>query len=235
MMALRMDRAAKDMSGAVDELLRRSSAGQIGVIGFCMGGGLALVLATQRPDAVAAVVPCYGIIAWPDAQPVAQDGTAVGADASCGTRTSSNSSAPIVNGEAERTLLRDTVRIGRLPDADALVLPARFGHQVRAVGVESHSLTTSNRVLEIETDADLAHAAVVERHHATGRIGRGFVTGFGLRRGAIASTVAHDAHNVAVIGASGEDMATAVSRLAEIGAGRSPPASRRADERPHRR
>jgi adenine deaminase len=116
-------------------------------------------------------------------------------------------------------LLRDTVRIGRLPDADALVLPARFGHQVRAVGVESHSLTTSNRVLEVETDADLAHAAVVERHHATGRIGRGFVTGFGLRRGAIASTVAHDAHNVAVIGASGEDMATAVSRLAEIGGG----------------
>ena len=40
-----------------------------GVIGFCMGGGLALVLATQRPDAVAAVVPCYGVIPWPDAQP----------------------------------------------------------------------------------------------------------------------------------------------------------------------
>jgi len=116
-------------------------------------------------------------------------------------------------------LLRDTVRIGRLPDADALVLPARFGQQVRAVGVESHSLITSHRVLEVETDADLAHAAVVERHHATGRIGRGFVTGFGLRRGAIASTVAHDAHNVAVIGASGEDMATAVSRLSEIGGG----------------
>jgi adenine deaminase len=117
------------------------------------------------------------------------------------------------------SLLRDTVNIGRLPDADALVLPARFGSQVRAVGVQSHSLTTSHRVLEVEQDADLAHAAVVERHHATGRIGRGFVTGFGLRRGAIASTVAHDAHNVAVIGASGEDMATAVARLAEIGGG----------------
>ncbi len=69
MMALRMDRAAKDMSGAVDELVSRSTGGQVGVIGFCMGGGLALVLATQRPDAVAAVVPCYGVIAWPDAQP----------------------------------------------------------------------------------------------------------------------------------------------------------------------
>jgi len=69
MMAMRMDRAARDMSGAVDELLRRSSSDHVGVIGFCMGGGLALVLATQRPDAVAAVVPCYGIIPWADAQP----------------------------------------------------------------------------------------------------------------------------------------------------------------------
>jgi adenine deaminase len=60
---------------------------------------------------------------------------------------------------------------------------------------------------------------VVERHHATGRIGRGFATGFGLKRGAIASTVAHDAHNVVVVGASGEDMAAAVARLAELGGG----------------
>jgi carboxymethylenebutenolidase len=69
MMAMKMDQAARDMSGAVDELQRRGSGEHVGVIGFCMGGGLALVLATQRPDAVAAVVPCYGIIPWPDAQP----------------------------------------------------------------------------------------------------------------------------------------------------------------------
>ncbi len=69
MMALQLDRAGKDMSGAVDELRRRSAADKVGVVGFCMGGGLALVLATQRPDAVDACVAFYGLVPWPDAQP----------------------------------------------------------------------------------------------------------------------------------------------------------------------
>ncbi len=116
-------------------------------------------------------------------------------------------------------LLRDSVNIGPLPAADALVLKAPPGARVRAVGVESNSLTTRSRELEIGAGVDIAHAAVVERHHATGRIGRGYVTGFGLERGAIASTVAHDAHNIVVVGAGGEDMAAAVARLAEIGGG----------------
>jgi adenine deaminase len=116
-------------------------------------------------------------------------------------------------------LMRDTVHIGALPGADALVLTDAPGTRVRAVGVESHSLTTLRREVVIGSGADLAHAAVVERHHATGRIGRGYATGFGLSRGAVASTVAHDAHNVVVVGATGEDMAHAVARLAELGGG----------------
>jgi len=66
---------------------------------------------------------------------------------------------------------------------------------------------------------DLAKIAVVERHLGTGRIGLGFVRGFGLERGALASTVAHDAHNVVVVGVNDHDMRRAVRRLAETGGG----------------
>ncbi len=69
MMAMQLDQAGKDMSGAVGELQRRSGRDSVGVVGFCMGGGLALVLACQRPDAVKACVAFYGVIPWPDAQP----------------------------------------------------------------------------------------------------------------------------------------------------------------------
>jgi carboxymethylenebutenolidase len=57
------------MSGAVDELRRVTGRDAVGVTGFCMGGGLALVAACHRPDAIAACVPFYGLIPWPSAQP----------------------------------------------------------------------------------------------------------------------------------------------------------------------
>ena len=116
-------------------------------------------------------------------------------------------------------LLRDTVHVGRLPDAAQLALELPAGTIVRAVAVESNSLTTGRVEVEVGSGADLSYAAVVERHRATGRIGRGFATGFGLARGALASTVAHDAHNIVCVGADGGDMAVAVARLSELGGG----------------
>jgi carboxymethylenebutenolidase len=69
MMELRVDDAAAQLSGAVDELVRRTGRARVGVVGYCMGGGLALVLGSKRPDAVGAVIPCYGVHPWADGHP----------------------------------------------------------------------------------------------------------------------------------------------------------------------
>ena len=66
---------------------------------------------------------------------------------------------------------------------------------------------------------DLVKIAVIERHGANGNKATGFVKGFGLKRGAIGSTVCHDHHNIAVVGADYDDMALAVKRLGEIEGG----------------
>jgi len=66
---------------------------------------------------------------------------------------------------------------------------------------------------------DLVKIAVIERHGVNGNIAAGFVRGFGLKRGAIASTVCHDHHNIAVVGVDYDDMARAANRLGEIEGG----------------
>ncbi|MFA5539897.1 MAG: adenine deaminase C-terminal domain-containing protein, partial [Gemmobacter sp.] len=70
-----------------------------------------------------------------------------------------------------------------------------------------------------DTARDLIRIAVVERHGKNGNIATGFVRGFGLKRGAIASTVCHDHHNIAVVGADYADMALAANRLSQIEGG----------------
>lgn len=70
-----------------------------------------------------------------------------------------------------------------------------------------------------DVEQDLVHIAVVERHQATGNVGKAFIGGFGLKQGAIASSIAHDNHNIVVMGVSPDDMAVAVNRVAEIKGG----------------
>ena len=70
-----------------------------------------------------------------------------------------------------------------------------------------------------DPERDLAKIAVVERHLGTGRMSVGLVRGTGLQTGALAQTVAHDAHNIVVVGMNDHDMSRAVTRLSEIGGG----------------
>lgn len=70
-----------------------------------------------------------------------------------------------------------------------------------------------------DPDRDILKIAVVERHQGTGNVGLAFVHGFGLRRGALASSVAHDSHNLVVVGVSDDDMRLAIEALAELGGG----------------
>ena len=122
--------------------------------------------------------------------------------------------------------VRQTVRIKPVTAAD-LAIPSQ-GARIRAIGLIDDQVVTESLECDpvvadghavADASAGLAKIAVVERHLATGRIGLGFVSGSGLQRGALASSVAHDAHNLVVVGMSDEDMVVAVTHLAEIGGG----------------
>jgi adenine deaminase len=100
--------------------------------------------------------------------------------------------------------------------------------QARVIGVIPEQVVTEELRLEptiedgyVVSDParDLLKIAVVERHHRTGNVGLGLVQGVGLKRGAIASSVAHDSHNLVVIGTSDEEMKAAVAAVAEMGGG----------------
>ena len=102
------------------------------------------------------------------------------------------------------------------------------GGRARVIGLVPGQIVTESLVEELhaeegaalaDPDRDLAKIAVIERHLGSGRIGLGFVRGFGLRRGAFASTFSHDAHNLVVVGVDDDDMVRAVERLVELGGG----------------
>jgi adenine deaminase len=86
-------------------------------------------------------------------------------------------------------------------------------------GTELVEPTTRDGCIVADPKRDLVKIAVLERHHASGRVGLGFASNVGLKRGAFASTVAHDAHNVVVLGVDDGDMAACVARMPEIGGG----------------
>ncbi len=91
----------------------------------------------------------------------------------------------------------------------------------RVIGLmPSQILTTDEGYADgVDTENDICKLAVVERHHATGHVGVAYLKGYGLKHGAIATSVAHDSHNIIVAGTSDADMAFAISVIKEMQGG----------------
>jgi len=122
--------------------------------------------------------------------------------------------------------VRNTMRLKDI-DPDKLKIPAH-SKKARVIGLIPHQIVTKKLELEVPVEGgffktapakDIAKLAVLERHNYTGNVGVGLIKGLGLKKGAIASTVAHDSHNLVVAGIEDEDILLAVEELKRIGGG----------------
>jgi adenine deaminase len=120
----------------------------------------------------------------------------------------------------------DSVKARRV-DAAHFMVPVIDG-ETPVIGVVPGKIITEHRRYRlpasgnrtsVDLDRDIVKVAVIERHGKNGNHANGFVQGFGLKKGAIASTVGHDSHNICVVGVDEEDMAIAANRLGEIQGG----------------
>jgi adenine deaminase len=122
--------------------------------------------------------------------------------------------------------LRSSINIKWLEPGDFRI--EAKGDRVRVIDLVPDQIITRCEVedanivdgeLVPDTERDLLHVAVVERHHASDNVGKAVVRGFGLKHGAIASSVAHDSHNIVVVGTSTEDMMAAVVEISKMKGG----------------
>ncbi len=128
--------------------------------------------------------------------------------------------------EASEVHLRSSINVARLT-TKSLSIKAE-GRQIRVIEVIPDQIVTKetiekaavkNRQVISDPDRDLLKIAVLERHLASGNIGLGIVKGFGLKNGAIASSVAHDSHNLVVVGTNDEDMICAIEEIIKMRGG----------------
>lgn len=123
---------------------------------------------------------------------------------------------------------RSQLHLPPLTEASFAIQATPGTTQIRVIGMDPHQLLTASLVMTpnvvegrfvADTSRDILKLCVIERHRASGNIGRGFITGFGLKSGAIASTVGHDSHNLAVLGTNDADMLVAARALESCGGG----------------
>jgi adenine deaminase len=117
--------------------------------------------------------------------------------------------------------LRDTVRVKPF-SIEALKYTAS-GEAESVIEIVPGQIITRKRMKKIgaapDLEQDILKLVVVERHKATGNIGVGLVSGFGLKKGALASSIAHDSHNIIAVGSSDEDIFTAVKEIERLKGG----------------
>lgn len=121
--------------------------------------------------------------------------------------------------------VKNTVHVGKVTADDFRI--SLKGKRANVIRILKDNVVTEKSVRAVESEngdvklsgTDLLKLAVVERHHGTGNIGLGLLEGYGLKNGAIALTIAHDSHNIIVLGDNNADMAAAVAELKRIGGG----------------
>jgi adenine deaminase len=128
--------------------------------------------------------------------------------------------------DVDRSWMKGTMRVAPL-DMDSFRIKAG-GARIRVIVVVPGQIVTRAVVEDAviaggetvaDVNRDLLKFAVIERHRASGRMGLGFVKGFGLKRGALASSVAHDSHNLGVLGTNDGDMLKAAETVISMGGG----------------
>jgi len=121
----------------------------------------------------------------------------------------------------------DSVKL-RPVTADTFHVPIGTGESPPVIGIRPGQILTDRLAINVssregafvaDVALDILKVAVLGRHNDHGDVGHGFVKGFGIVRGAIASSIGHDSHNVCVIGCNDADMAIAVNRLIELKGG----------------
>lgn len=122
--------------------------------------------------------------------------------------------------------IRNTMHLGNISSVQLKIKAS--SRVARVIGLIPHQLITASLEIEVpvingefvaDRDNDILKLAVFERHHGTGNVGVGFVKGLGMSAGTIASTVAHDSHNVVVIGSDDDDMIMAVQEVEKMQGG----------------
>ena len=127
--------------------------------------------------------------------------------------------------EALEYRIRNSFQLEKLEESDFMVKPS--SSECRIIKIIPRELLTDEWITSldftsnngVDIERDILKIAVIERHHGTGHIGLGFIHGIGLKKGAIASSVSHDSHNLIVIGTNEKDMALAANRVRTMNGG----------------